>query len=122
SNEGLLTALAPGDATITASYEGEHASSTSTAYTLSSLSITPAALTLAIASSHTLTATGIYTNNTTSDLSPETSWQSSNNNIATVDENGLVVAVSAGNTNVTASIGDINTSLELTVSPATLHS
>lgn len=122
SNEGLLTALAPGDATITASYEGEHASSTSTAYTLSSLSITPAALTLAIASSHTLTATGIYTNNTTSDLSPETSWQSSNNNIATVDENGLVVAVSAGNTNVTASIGDINTSLELKVSPATLHS
>ena len=49
----------------------------------------------------------------------EFSWESSNTSVATVDATGLVTAVAAGTATITASAGDVRTSVEITVVSAT---
>lgn len=122
STTGLVSSVAPGVATITASFDGQSATSNAQAYALDSISLTPATLTLALASSQSLTATGIYTNSTTADLSASVTWQSSDDDVATINTSGLVNALSAGSTNITATIGSISGSIQVSVSPATLQS
>lgn len=55
---------------------------------------------------HTLTATVLYSDNSASD---SVLWSSSNNSIATVDQNGLVTALSDGNTTIIAQASKNNT-------------
>ena len=49
----------------------------------------------------------------------EFSWESSNTSVATVDATGLVTAVAAGTATITASAGDVQATVEITVVSAT---
>jgi len=55
-------------------------------------------LTMNVDDTYTLTATVLYSNNSTDD---KVLWSSSNNSIATVDENGVVTALADGSTIIT---------------------
>lgn len=51
---------------------------------------------------------------TTEDVEGEVEWSSSNADIATVDQNGLVTAHAAGSVTITASIGGVSATCEIT--------
>lgn len=65
---------------------------------VNSVSLSPSTLNLVENETGTLTATVLPNNATNKDVT----WESSNTSVATVDASGLVTAVSAGTTNITA--------------------
>jgi trimeric autotransporter adhesin len=125
---GLATSLMPGSTIITAtlgSVSGT-ATLTVTSATLVSIGVTPANLIIANGLTQQFTATGIYTDNSTHDLTNSAIWSSSATTAATISNsagsNGLATAVSPGPTTISAAIGAISGSTTLTVTAATLVS
>ncbi|MFC1669168.1 Ig-like domain-containing protein [Spirochaetota bacterium] len=55
-----------------------------------------------------LTATGIYSDDNTSDISADVNWISSNESVAIVNSNGLISVMPEGSTIITALMDDIN--------------
>jgi hypothetical protein len=115
-----------GAATITATYLGVSGASklTVSSATLSSMAITPnpVALSLATGSSQQLTATGTYSDATKYDLTNVVTWQSGTATVATVSNangsRGLVTALSAGTSSVTAVFQTITSATDtVTVTP-----
>ena len=122
ASSGLLTALAAGTTTVTASLDGLSVQRSVTVRALSSLSISPGSATLAINSSQQLSVTGIYTDNSTESVDGQVSWSSANNATASVSNVGVVTAHAAGTVDITATLGAISQDVSVTVSPATLQS
>lgn len=122
SEAGLLTALAAGTTTITASIDGLSAQRSVTVRALASLNISPSSATLAINSSQQLSVTGVYTDNSTQALDDQVSWSSANDAIASVSDAGLITAHAAGTVNISATLGGLSRVVVVTVSPATLQS
>jgi Leucine-rich repeat (LRR) protein len=78
---------------------------------------------LDINSTMQFTATGIFSYDSTRDATNEASWSSSDPTVATIDATGLVTSLSAGTTNITASLDSIISSpITLTVSSSPLQS
>jgi uncharacterized protein YjdB len=101
---GLVTAVAPGSATITATSEGMSGNSaiTVTSVAVASLSVSPASATINSGATRQLTATPKDSNGNT--LSGRVvTWSSDNTAAATVNSSGLVRGVAAGTANITAS-------------------
>ena len=105
--KGTVTAVAVGEATITASAGGFSAScSVSVRVPVTSISLDPNLLLLTKGSVAVLTAT----------VSPDDAtdktvqWSSDNPSVATVDQNGRVTAVNAGDAVITASAGGFSAS------------
>lgn len=67
----------------------------------------------------TLTAVGHYADDTTKPLTAEVTWNSTANEIASVDK-GLVKALKAGNASISLALGDVGTSLAIMVEAAPL--
>ena len=67
-----------------------------------------------------LTATGIYEDDSSRDLSNDVAWISENSAVATVDSSGLVTTLSEGNVTITAALGDVYASTLLEVGSAIL--
>jgi uncharacterized protein YjdB len=105
---GLATPVSSGATTITASYLGKSGTSTLTvsSATLSSIAITPNPLSLATGASQQMSATGDYSDGSSYDLTDFATWLSSAITVATVSNasgsRGLLTAVAAGSTSVTA--------------------
>ncbi|MBR4830134.1 MAG: Ig-like domain-containing protein, partial [Muribaculaceae bacterium] len=104
---GLVTALAAGNATITATTTDGSDLSAMCVVTVnnmlaSSVIVTPSSLTLDMDESYQLTAT-VYPANTTNKA---VTWKSSDPAIATVSSDGVVTAVSPGIVNITATTAD----------------
>ncbi|GHT51768.1 hypothetical protein AGMMS49982_10100 [Bacteroidia bacterium] len=102
---GLVTAVAAGTATITVTTE--NANKTATCVVTVSIPVTDVTLnkataTLAIGGTEQLTATIAPTDATNRNVS----WTSSDNDIATVDDAGLVTAVAAGTADITVTTED----------------
>jgi uncharacterized protein YjdB len=103
SAQGLVTAIAPGSATITATSEGKSgsASLTVTNVAVGSVSVQPQGPSIPIAASVQLAATvrdvngNVVTNRVVT-------WSSSNSAIATVSQSGLVTGVAHGSATITA--------------------
>jgi uncharacterized protein YjdB len=98
--DGLVTAVAPGTATISASQDGFQATARITVTTpppakLSSLAIEPAELTIKQGQSHQLAAIASYTDGSTKPESNVT-WSTSNPKVATVSASGLLTARGLG--------------------------
>lgn len=74
--------------------------------TVTKVTLSEDLLTMSTGESHTLTAAVFYSNNS---ISNEVLWNSSNNSVATVDQNGLVTALSDGNTTIIAQASKNNT-------------
>jgi trimeric autotransporter adhesin len=124
--KGLVTGLNAGTTSITATLEGIQGSAavTVTAAILTSLVVTPANPSIASGTSVQMTATGIFSDGTTEDLTQEAEFTSSDPNVAVGDDilsiNGLVNAVGPGSATITAHFGGILGSTVVVVTPATL--
>ncbi len=126
---GKATARTAGAATLTATFQGV-AGSTSlsvTAATLSGISVTAAKNSLPTGLSVQLVATGSYSDGTQQNLTSQVTFSSSATGVASIAGpgagNGLLTAVSAGTSNVTASLGGVTSpAFKVTVTAATLAS
>lgn len=88
--------------------------------TLLSLELQPAGASLAKGTSRQLSATGVYSDDTTRDLTGMVTWSSSNLAIATVAATGRAAGVEVGSVTITAQLGSISGTTTLTVTAATL--
>ena len=126
--DGLTIALSPGPATITATL-GTIAGSTGltvTPATLVSIGLTPTSPSIATGLTAQFVATGVYTDNSTQNLTTSVAWTSSDPTVVAVSNamgsNGLATALGQGSVTITASSGGVSGSTGLTITPATLVS
>ena len=78
-----------------------------TGVTLKSIALTPAAPSLYVDAKQQLTATGSYSDGSTSDITQTVDWSSNNPVIASVSNQGLVTGVSKGSVTVSAQLGSV---------------
>lgn len=112
--EGTVTALAVGEATVTASVGSDISAScrvTVVGPAAESLTLNAAALTLTIGEQSQLTATPSPEDANLEGLA----WSSSDSGVASVDEQGLVTAVAAGQATVRVAVGSAEASCVVTV-------
>jgi len=123
SKAGLVTAIAPGSANVTATDGGQTATAAITVNppprALTFLAITPSGGTITTGNTLQLKATGTYNDSTTSDLTSTATWNSSDAGVATVSSKGLVSAVAAGSATITATSGSVsgNVTVKVTAPP-----
>ena len=89
------------------------AAGTSTA-TLVSIAVTPSNQAILIGGTQQFTATGTYSDGSTLNLTGQATWSSSDSNIASIGKNGLVLGVSSGSVVISAKLGDITGTANLT--------
>ncbi len=94
----------------------------SPAVTLKSLTITPVNPSIANSTSVQLTATGIFSDRSTQDLTASASWSSSSSGVATVSSSGVVTGTGAGSTTITVIQVGVSAATTLTVTSAVLTS
>jgi uncharacterized protein YjdB len=117
SSAGLVTALSEGSTIVTAAYEGLTIERSISVKALLNLRISPASVTLAIASSQQLNVTGTYTDDSVEGVDSLVTWQSSDSSVATISTSGLILAISAGTISVTASLQGVSEAIQVTVLP-----
>jgi uncharacterized protein YjdB len=127
-SNGLATAASQGSTTITAALGSVSGSMTLTvtAATLVSIGVTPANPSIANGTSQQFTATGIYTDHSTQNLTTSVTWGSSDPTVVQLSNasgsNGLATAASQGSVTITATVGSVSGSMTLTVTAANLVS
>ena len=128
ATQGLVTGRSVGNTSITATLNSVQGSSapTVTAATLISLTITPPDASIPKGAKMNLSASGKFSDGTAQDLTNQVSWTSANGGIARISDTpatkGLVTGLGAGSTAITVTLGGIQGSTTLTVSPPTLTS
>ncbi len=121
---GLATGESAGTTIITATYNGVKGSASLTASraTLKSISVSPTNATVAVNCAVQFTATGLYSNGKSYNVSTPIVWSSSTSS-ATINPAGQALGVSAGTTTITASAAGVTSgSTSLTVKAITLKS
>jgi uncharacterized protein YjdB len=134
----VATTIGAGTTTISAVYQGLTGSTTLTATsaTLSSVELTPIAPTLSVNAVQQFTATAVYSDNTTQDVTAQATWQSSDTTAAQVSTGGggggpggpgggargTVTALAAGSSTISATFNGVTGSTTVTVTSATLVS
>ena len=108
--------------TVTASSLVATLTVTVTEATLLSLSITPPTPMLAKGLREQLTATGVFTDNTTQNLTKQVTWSSAVKSVASVSTVGVLTGVSVGSTIVSAKFGQKSATALATVSAAVIDS
>ncbi len=129
NNQGLASTLQTGTSVITASFVGKSGSTlfTVTDAVLTSLSISPLDASVADGLTTQFTATGLYSDGSTQDITNSVSWLSSDTSIAVMapdqgTSSGLATAVAAGTSQISATSGSLSASTALTVTTAELLS
>ena len=124
SATGAVTGLAAGSTVITATLNNVSQTTAAiiTAPTISAISVTPEGMTLPIGISQQFTATAIYSDGSTADLTSGVIWSSSSTAVATIDNTGLASTLAAGTTTIIATVGSLTDSTSLTVVAAHLTS
>lgn len=126
--QGLAASSSTGNTTITATSQGVSGSTglTVTAAVLQSIEVTPSHPSIADGTSEAFTATGIYSDGTTHDITAAVTWTSSAQSIATVSNatgsQGVAGGSAVGTTTITATLNGLSGSTPLNVTPATLVS
>ncbi len=124
----IVKALAVGTATIQADVSGFQANVSIQVNdaVLSKIEISPVNSSLPAGYKQQLQATGIYSNQTSQDLTQQVTWVSSNDAVAEIDNRllskGEVTAVNKGSTIITAYFAGKSATADLTVSDAVLTS
>lgn len=127
STKGLATGLAGGTSEIQASLRCVSGSTTLTVTEgeLLSIEVTPAIPSVPAGINQQFTATGLFSDGTTENLTNEVVWSSSNAAVATISNTpgsqGLAAALSAGTTEIQATHQGISGSTTLTVTSALLQ-
>lgn len=119
SDTGLLTGVAEGTATVTASADGKRGSAEVTVVPanenpVATVELSETSVSLLVGESRQLTATARDAEGSVLVNRPAT-WTSSNEGVVTVSATGLVSAVSAGNAEVTAMIEEVAASASFEV-------
>ncbi|MCD8117622.1 MAG: CAP domain-containing protein [Oscillospiraceae bacterium] len=114
SNGGTRTAMEFGYAAGDGASTGVSGSTTvSIEVTASGLSVSGTSA-LTVGDESTLAVTATY-NGTAYSVVDDITWTSSDEAVATVDENGIVTAVGAGSATITATVGTLSGTLDVTV-------
>jgi hypothetical protein len=135
ANYTLPAGTKAGSYTISAAYSGTSALAASTDssqsltvnISLVSISLTPVNSTIGGGTTEEFTATGLYSDNSTQNLTNLVTWSSSAPSVATISNTvgsqGLAKALAAGSTTIQASLGPVSatTLLTATAAPQTLH-
>jgi len=118
TSNGTVAPVKAGSTKITATYLGVSGSSTVmvNGASLSSIQVTPNPQKVTIGSGAQLTATGVYSDATTYDLTSFATWLSSSAGVAAVSNasgsRGLVTGLTDGTTNVTAVFQGITSTVD----------
>lgn len=116
---GRVTGVVAGTSVITATDSTSGVSKsvtfTVTAPVLVSIAVSSPSTTNEVGTTVTLTATGTYSNGSTRDLTSLVTWSSSSG-FGTISSSGVLTGITPGNTNITASLSGISSS----VSPITI--
>lgn len=117
SSTGLVTGVAAGVVTITATSEGRSGTSriTVTDIPVSEVRVTPSSATIAAGRTAQLTAVAVDANNTV--LPRTVTWTSDQPAIATVSQTGLVTAINNGAARISATAGGVSGVATVTVTP-----
>lgn len=117
SNGGVITGVAPGSSALTASFGGKTATAqaTTTAVTVSSITVTPASAIVPIGGTQQYIAVATYSDNSTAFIPSSVVWTSSNTATAVVLNNGVATGVTTGNSTITAAVGSKSGSAQITV-------
>jgi trimeric autotransporter adhesin len=127
-SNGVTSTAGVGSTMISATLGAVSASTTLsvTSATLVSIEVTPTNPSIANGLSDALQATGIYTDNSTHDLTGSVTWSSSAPSVASVSNlpgsNGLATAATPGTAAISATLSGTSGSTNLTVTAATLVS
>ncbi|MEO6443754.1 MAG: Ig-like domain-containing protein, partial [Gemmatimonadaceae bacterium] len=123
SSTGLVTALARGNAVITASAEGKSATASITVslVPVDSVSVTPRTSTLAAGQTVQLTARLVDATGTVL-TGRSVTWTSDQPSIATVSSSGLVAALTTGQARITATSEGASGTATVTVTPVAVAS
>jgi hypothetical protein len=94
--------------------------------TISSIAVSPAQATIPVGGQKGFTATGLFSDSTTQDITANSHWTSNNASVATVGSGGgatlTATGVATGTANISASFGGVSGFSTLTVDSATLVS
>jgi 6-phosphogluconolactonase (cycloisomerase 2 family) len=127
-SNGIATAVGAGSTTITAA-SGTLSGSTTlnvTSVTLVSIGVTPALPTIVQGTTQQFTATGVYSDNSTQNLTSTVTWHAVNPAVASITtapgSGGLATGVGPGTTQITATLGGVVGSTNLTVTAVVLVS
>jgi uncharacterized protein YjdB len=118
---GLVTAVAQGNANIIASSNGIQGSGATSvaAPVLQKISVNPGSATVAVGATQQLTATGTYSDSSTSDITNAVKWTSSNPAVTAVNNAGLVTTVAQGNAAIVVTGGNVQAQAMVTVVAST---
>lgn len=125
---GLATAVNTGTSIISATLQGVSGSTglTVTAATLSRIDVTPSMPSIAKGTTQQFTATGVFTDSSTQNLTSTVTWSSSATTVASISNDaaskGLASGLGVGSSTISATAGTITGSTQLTVTAATLVS
>ena len=127
-SEGLVTAVAAGEAALTATLNGMTGSTpvTATAGILTAVTVAPVLPQLLLGGTLQFTATGTYSDGSSLDITQQVTWTSSDGAVASISNAagtlGLAQGVAAGAATVTATLDGVSDSTVVTVYVATLLS
>lgn len=125
---GVAKAIKSGSSTISATIGSVKGSAIFNviAPVLSTIVVTPEIISAPVGTETQFTATGYYSDGSSYDLTTFVTWSLSVESVADISNvdgnNGLAIAISAGNTNVIATLNNISDSASYTVTGATLKS
>lgn len=106
TNSGLITGVAAGSVQIGASMAGVAAETTLTVRTtsLASISVAPLLSSVAVEFSRQFSATAIYADGSTANISDAVLWASTDTDIATLNNSGLATGLAAGVVQISATV------------------
>lgn len=122
---GVVMGVASGTSVVSASFAGKTSSATVTvtSATLVSVTVTPNAATVPINGTQPLVAMANYSDGSSRDVTPYTTWTSGSGTVGTVvPTSGLVTGVATGSSSIIASFGGMTSTASLTVTSANLVS
>jgi len=127
-SRGQATAVATGTSSISAALAGVTGTTvlTVTAAVLQWIAVTPANPSVPAGETEAFTATGIYSDRSTRDLTTQVTWASADTSVATISSAPgslcLATAVATGTSSISAALAGFTGTTVLTVSPAVLLS
>ena len=124
NSSGMATGVAQGSANIIAtsgSIQGQAAVTVPTA-TLQTIAVTPGTVTMQVGTVQQFKATGTYSDSSTTDVTNQVSWTSSNPVVVASTAAGLASMASQGSASIIASSGSIQGQANVTVAASTAPS
>jgi hypothetical protein len=117
TNPGVAVGTTQGTTTITASAAGVSGSATLTvtAPTLVSITLSPQDATIPAGATQQFTATGVYSDGSTQDLTSTTTWSSPPSVVIAINNTGIAAGLFQGTATIQASSGSVNASTTVTV-------